>query len=119
MYTNRPPNTRVQRTRSSPSALRSPLTRCPLGAGKLRCWLVCVCLLDAFWALGCHMGPSLEAYRAHLAKSAGVSAADCGCVMSGTAKAEAVACATAGLEGHRPFFVVFQGMGVDSEIVHG
>ena len=27
----RPPNTRVQRTRLSPSALRSPLTRCPLG----------------------------------------------------------------------------------------
>ncbi len=27
----RPPNTRVQRTRSSPSALRSPLTRHPLG----------------------------------------------------------------------------------------
>ncbi len=27
-----PPNTRVQRTRSSPSALRSPLTRRPLGA---------------------------------------------------------------------------------------
>ena len=29
---HRRPNTRVQRTRSSPSALRSPLTRCPLGA---------------------------------------------------------------------------------------
>ncbi len=27
----RPPNMRVQRTRSSPSALRSPLTRRPLG----------------------------------------------------------------------------------------
>ena len=26
------PNTRMQRTRSSPSALRSPLMRCPLGA---------------------------------------------------------------------------------------
>ena len=25
------PNTRMQRTRSSPSALRSPLMRCPLG----------------------------------------------------------------------------------------
>jgi hypothetical protein len=25
------PNTRVQRTRSSPSAPHSPLTRCPLG----------------------------------------------------------------------------------------
>ena len=27
-----PPNTRVQRTRSSPSAPRSPLTHSPLGA---------------------------------------------------------------------------------------
>ena len=33
----RPPNTRVQRTRSSPSALRSPLTRHPLGGGRC-CW---------------------------------------------------------------------------------
>ena len=31
----RSPNTRVQRTRSSPSALRSPLTRCPLGGPKV------------------------------------------------------------------------------------
>ena len=33
-----PPNTRVQRTRSSPSALRSPLTRYPLGVrwGRMR-----------------------------------------------------------------------------------
>ena len=31
-----PPNTRVQRTRSSPSALRSPLTRRPLGPAKWR-----------------------------------------------------------------------------------
>jgi hypothetical protein len=30
-----PPNTRMQRTRSSPSALRSPLMRCPLGRLKL------------------------------------------------------------------------------------
>ena len=30
----RPPNTRMQRTRSSPSALRSPLMRCPLGRGR-------------------------------------------------------------------------------------
>jgi hypothetical protein len=31
---------RVQRTRSSPSALRSPLTRCPLGSGRLGMVLV-------------------------------------------------------------------------------
>ena len=34
-----PPNTRMQRTRSSPSALRSPLMRCPLGGLKLASWL--------------------------------------------------------------------------------
>jgi hypothetical protein len=37
-----PPNTRMQRTRSSPSALRSPLMRCPLGgyglSSLLRGW---------------------------------------------------------------------------------
>jgi hypothetical protein len=34
------PNTRVQRTRSSPSALRSPLTRRPLGHGRvLEVWV--------------------------------------------------------------------------------
>jgi len=31
MIVQPPPNTRMQRTRSSPSALRSPLMRCPLG----------------------------------------------------------------------------------------
>ena len=31
-----PPNTRVQRTRSSPSAHRSPLTRSPLGRSRHR-----------------------------------------------------------------------------------
>ena len=36
----RPPNTRVQRTRSSPSAHRSPLTRYPLGAETLLVALV-------------------------------------------------------------------------------
>ena len=31
---NAPPNTRMQRTRSSPSALRSPLMRWPLGRSE-------------------------------------------------------------------------------------
>jgi len=39
------PNTRVQRTRSSPSALRSPLTRCPLGLRKVSIVLGFVALL--------------------------------------------------------------------------
>ncbi len=33
----RPPNTRVQRTRSSASPPHSPLTRYPLGAAKTTC----------------------------------------------------------------------------------
>src|SRR5712691_5426516 len=43
-----PPNTRVQRTRSSPSALRSPLTRRPLGVTKARngaIWLALMLLI--------------------------------------------------------------------------
>ena len=44
----RPPNMRVQRTRSSPSALRSPLTRHPLGALGSRA-LVSLALM---WTLG-------------------------------------------------------------------
>jgi hypothetical protein len=36
LSSSRRPNTRVQRTRSSPSALRSPLTRHPLGDERER-----------------------------------------------------------------------------------
>ena len=47
------PNTRVQRTRSSPSALRSPLTRSPLGGrapSLIVAQVVCVCLVAALMA---------------------------------------------------------------------
>ena len=40
-----PPNMRVQRTRSSPSALRSPLTRHPLGGGRLLCCVTLLCAI--------------------------------------------------------------------------
>ena len=40
-----PPNTRVQRTRSSPSALRSPLTRLPLGGRRLMVAVGISCML--------------------------------------------------------------------------
>jgi hypothetical protein len=43
---NQRPNTRVQRTRSSPSALREPLTRHPLGSRELLRMLV-LCLAIA------------------------------------------------------------------------
>jgi len=45
------PNTRMQRTRSSPSALRSPLMRCPLGSAKLLRALLLQCVPLA--ALSC------------------------------------------------------------------
>ena len=91
----------------------------PFGAVKLRRCLLSGSLLGAFWASACHTGPSLEAYREHLAETAGSSAQDCGLVMRGSARADAVSCAGAALRDHRPFFVAFQVMGIDSQIVHG
>ena len=41
-----PPNTRVQRTRSSPSAPHSPLTRYPLGRG-ISCWAMALVIAGA------------------------------------------------------------------------
>jgi hypothetical protein len=41
------PNTRVQRTRSSPSAPHSPLTRCPLGRTLGFVWLLTILMLQA------------------------------------------------------------------------
>jgi hypothetical protein len=43
-----PPNTRVQRTRSSPSALRSPLTRRPLGRAINSSAIAAVALVTVF-----------------------------------------------------------------------
>ena len=43
--TRPPPNTRVQRTRSSASPPRSPLTRCPLGGAKSHVAALLSCLL--------------------------------------------------------------------------
>jgi TonB family protein len=43
---SRPPNTRMQRTRSSPSALRSPLMRWPLGGP----WLILLFAVAPAWA---------------------------------------------------------------------
>jgi hypothetical protein len=52
---------RVQRTRSSPSAPRSPLTRCPLGGTK-----AAVARRDPAWRLRCCEEPAVitlgEAY---------------------------------------------------------
>jgi hypothetical protein len=58
---SKPPNTRVQRTRSSPSALRSPLTRCPLGSGKSQRWLGAL-VFGSLAASGCAASPSALAH---------------------------------------------------------
>jgi hypothetical protein len=52
----RRPNTRMQRTRSSPSALRSPLMRCPLGG--------LVAVATALMSVGCATGRGSVAVRA-------------------------------------------------------
>ena len=49
------PNTRVQRTRSSPSALRSPLTRRPLGGTKEQ-HLAVALLIGCLAVGGCSLG---------------------------------------------------------------
>ena len=58
------PNMRVQRTRSSPSALRSPLTRHPLGRGIL---LWAIAMVIAVGARGASLNiPSCISPEAHL-----------------------------------------------------
>jgi hypothetical protein len=69
--------------------------------------------------VACHSGPSLDEFRAELAKVAGPSAADCGLVMLDADKTNAVSCAGVALSNHQPFFVAFQVLGIDSQIVHG
>ena len=61
------PNTRMQRTRSSPSALRSPLMRCPLGGRKnliVMIALVGALLLGTSGCMGWgDMDPGRNTYR--------------------------------------------------------
>jgi hypothetical protein len=56
------PNTRMQRTRSSPSALRSPLMRCPLGGWWRPLWL----LLLSVHLAGVGLAESLAAPKGSL-----------------------------------------------------
>jgi hypothetical protein len=60
---SKPPNTRVQRTRSSASALRSPLMRCPLGGTKGMHWHLPVMWLAVGVAAGCGKSPPLTDWR--------------------------------------------------------
>ena len=106
------PNTALQRTR-----LRAPLSFKTLGA---RCSLGAVVLvLSTMTTIGCHKGPSLEDFRSRLSQTAGADAVDCGLARLGASKASAVSCATAALAAHRPVFVVFQTLGMDSDIFRG
>ena len=121
-----PHNMALQRTRRprfrsgrSLRSLGSPLNARPLGAGKTQLAVGAGCLFFTFLASACHSGPSLQEYRRQLASAAGPRAADCGVVWLGSAKTEAVSCARAALAEHRPFFVAFQVLGFDSQIVHG
>src|SRR5262245_9964513 len=54
------PNMRVQRTRSSPSALREPLTRHPLGRTRRITATVVVCAVLAIFSAGCASARSPE-----------------------------------------------------------
>jgi len=55
------PNTRMQRTRSSPSALRSPLMRCPLGRRNNVVAVILGALLVSFVAgVGCSSCPPAQ-----------------------------------------------------------
>jgi hypothetical protein len=107
------PNPRLQRT-----PLRAPLSRKPLGAGRLRRAVVPLSLA-ALAISGCQTGPSFEEFRNRLAKTAGDGAVDCGLVKLGSSKAGAVSCVASALATRRPVFVVFQVSGIDSGIFDG
>jgi len=111
-----PPNMRVQRTRSSASPPHSPLTRGPLGGGKL---LLRLGTMLSLALSACRSGPTLNQFRSTLAETAGSTATDCGVVMLDNSKSDAVACSTAALAASKPFYVAFQVQGIDSVIVHG
>ena len=109
-------NPRLQRTRSAP--LRSPLSRKPLGAGRVPVALSAVAL-TAFAMAGCNTGPSLKEYRSRLAKTSGDGAVDCGLIRLGSSRVRAVSCVRSALTAHRPVFVAFQVIGMDSEFFRG
>ena len=112
------PNIALQRTPSASPP--SPLSFGTLGGGKLpprriQRWGVLGILL----ASACHSGPSLKDYRVQLRETAGSGAMDCGTIMLGASKTQAVLCTDSALSARRPVFVAFQVMGFDSQIVHG
>ena len=67
----------------------------------------------------CRIGPSVEEYIEFVRSRAGEGATGCGVVRLGQDRTAAVACATAALEQERPFFVIFQVQGIDSDIYYG
>lgn len=67
----------------------------------------------------CARGPSFEEYLSLLNERAGTGSKNCGVVGLTQARSEAVRCAQAALKNRKPFLVVFQVQGIDSEIFHG
>ncbi len=65
------------------------------------------------------MGPSFDAYLKHIREAAGTDASACGVVSLNGSRRAALSCAGAALEEGRPFWVVFQVMGIDSQIFEG
>jgi hypothetical protein len=115
--TTAPPNTALQRTRSAP--LRSPLSFETLGAGRAVRLIAFASAAVALAVTGCSKGPSLREYRSRLGRIAGGGATDCGVVPLKSSKRAAVLCVNAALEAHRPVFVAFQVIGMDSEFYRG
>jgi hypothetical protein len=70
-------------------------------------------------ATACTSGPSFRAYLNELANAAGVGGQDCGVVAYGQPRAQAIECAAAALKVHRPVWVAFQVLGIDSQIYMG
>lgn len=67
----------------------------------------------------CRLGPSFPDYVELLRSRAGEDAVDCGVTRLHQHRAAAVACSTAALEDGRPFFVLIQVQGFDSDIFFG
>ena len=99
------PNTRVQRTRSSPSALRSPLTRHPLGRRT-------VLVVALTVVVGCTY--SRDGLKKAELRLAGPAALDCGGVQPGGNPQPVDRCAVEAFRAGRPFLATYYNESMDS-----
>ncbi len=83
------------------------------------------CLILAFVVVlgssvpSCATGPSFQDYVEKLRDSAGENAEQCGVVALGEPRGAAFSCGRAALDEGRPFWLIVQVMGIDSEIFLG